>query len=286
MRLSSDTSVLANCFGDESAIRILKKAGFDAFDFSACGDRVESEILTENYLEHAYKLKRAMDEEGIVCNQSHAPFNFTYEDALDESGELYTKLIRSMHIASILGAKNIIVHTIRIRVPEEKFIEYNKAFYRGIIPYCQRFNICASVENLFYRADYDRTQIFPTFKSAEEHREFVKSFNSPWINACVDTGHCALTGFDAAEWIRTMGKGIVAAVHIHDNDSVIKDFHRLPYMGSINWDDVCAALKEIEYEGDFTYEALGFFEQLDPRLLESAYSFSAELGRVLMEKIR
>jgi len=164
MKLSNDTSILRNRYDDETAIRMLKAAGFDAFDYSAYGDKIENGILEGDYISHAMKLKEVMEEVGIVCNQAHAPFNFTYEDTLDESGDLYAKLIRSMHIASILGAKNIIIHTIRIKVPEEEFIEYNKEFYKGIIPYCEKFNICASVENLFYRADYDRTKIYSTKK--------------------------------------------------------------------------------------------------------------------------
>ena len=44
MKLSNDTSILRNRYDDETAIRMLKAAGFDAFDYSAYGDKIENGI--------------------------------------------------------------------------------------------------------------------------------------------------------------------------------------------------------------------------------------------------
>lgn len=71
--------------GEERAIEMLAKAGFDAWDFSMfrmCEYNPESKIYMttdhplsgKDYLAYARRLKQVGLDNGIVCNQSHAPF--------------------------------------------------------------------------------------------------------------------------------------------------------------------------------------------------------------------
>lgn len=287
MKLSMETYALRESFDDETAIRMLKNAGFDAIDYSMYGFKDDKDILQEDYYHRALKLKGLLEEENMVCNQAHAPFELNFDDSLDMSNNKYCRLIRSIEVAAVLGAENIVVHAIRDRKPKDvDFKEYNKRFYEGLIPYCEKFKICVSVENLFLRAEYDNEIFFSTFKNAKEHNEFVKEIDSPWINACVDTGHCSLTGFNPAEWIKSMDCSILKSLHIQDNDYAKKDFHRLPYGGSIDWDEVCFALAEKGYDGDLTLEVFGFLQNQDSRLLEFSLKYAEQVGRVLIDKIK
>jgi sugar phosphate isomerase/epimerase len=47
------------------------------------------------------------------------------------------------------------------------------------------------------------------------------------------------------------------ALHVHDND-YIDDRHTLPGLGRMDWEEIMKALAEIDYDGDFTYEADNF----------------------------
>jgi sugar phosphate isomerase/epimerase len=103
--------------------------------------------------------------------------------------------------------------------------------------------------------------------------------------ACLDIGHAPLVGVDPCELIRALGRDRLKALHVHDVDG-INDLHTLPYLSKINWDSVCAALKEIGYEGDLTFEAGNFVTPLPTELSAAAAKFMVAAGRHLIDKIR
>ena len=85
MKTSTEMGSSARLLGEEKAVELIAKAGFDAWDFSMfamCGydwDKkcaiVGSHPLSgANYLSFAPDLKKIGLDNGIHCNQSHAPF--------------------------------------------------------------------------------------------------------------------------------------------------------------------------------------------------------------------
>lgn len=42
-------------------------------------------------------------------------------------------------------------------------------------------------------------------------------------------------------------------LHLHDNYGT-RDDHSMPYFGTIDWDEIMRALRDIGYEGTFNYE--------------------------------
>jgi len=55
----------------------------------------------------------------------------------------------------------------------------------------------------------------------EQLREIVDGVGSEAVGVCLDTGHAHLGG-DVAEWIRALGRRIIA-IHLHDNDGSVGD---------------------------------------------------------------
>ena len=53
----------------------------------------------------------------------------------------------------------------------------------------------------------------------------------------------------------------------------------------MNWNAITKALGEIDYQGDFTFEADAFLERFDEDTLPVAVGFMAQIGRQLIEKI-
>jgi len=279
MKLSVEIYSVAKKMGDYKAIELIKQAGFDAIDYSYYYEKECDQVLGEKYREYAEELRARLDLVGISCNQAHAPFNFKYGMNRDVSEQKYLNIVRSMESASILGAKNIIVHS--ISVPEDvDFEEYNIQYYSSFIPYCEAFNIHVAVENLFKR-DTKRNRIIGKLGSPQELNRVIKKINSPWIVACVDVGHAALTGYEPEDFISQVDPHILKCLHVQDND-YLGDRHTLPYLASLNWSAIMTSLKERGYEGDLTFEIVTYLERFPKELVPDALKFAAVVGKHLV----
>lgn len=281
MKLSTETYLMRERFDDETAIKMIKDAGFDCYDYSMYWVKEDKDMLASDYKEKALKLRAFSDGLGIECNQAHAPFDLKYTDQFNMSNENYCRLVRSMKVASILGAKTIIIHAIKDNLPETvDFKELNREFYGSLLPYCKKFKICVSVENLFVWEE----KAIPILSDPIEHQEFVKSLNSHWFNICVDIGHSAITGYNPEDVLSAMDNSLLKSLHIHDNDFKM-DRHLIPYAGNFDWKKITTALRNINYNGELTFEIFGFLNKLDDSLLENALYFSEKLGRKLIMDI-
>jgi len=67
------------------------------------------------------------------------------------------------------------------------------------------------------------------------------------IGLNIDTGHAHMGGQDAAAAIRAAGDALLTT-HLQDNHGEV-DEHLPPGQGDIDWADVMAALRDVEYEG-------------------------------------
>ena len=85
MKISTEIASAARIIGEEKAIEYYGKAGFDAWDFSMFdmvkydwGKKIclptDHPLASPNYLAFARRLKQVGLDNGMVCNQSHAPF--------------------------------------------------------------------------------------------------------------------------------------------------------------------------------------------------------------------
>ncbi len=287
MKLSVETYDIVKRFGEKKAIQMIKDAGFDSLDYSFywLDVKTKEEILGNDYLNHAKELRKFIDAIGITCNQAHAPFDFTIDkDTMDMQNENYASIVRSLEIASILGAENIVVHAIKPKDGESVF-ETNFKFYKSFEPYLQRYKIHIAIENLF-GSPYDpeaKRFIGNRFDRPESMKEIIKALDSEWFVCCVDVGHATLTGIEPQDFIRGMDNKLLKAVHIQDNDG-LKDKHWLPYIGNINWNEVAKSLKEIDYDGDITLEVFRFLGKYDDEFIPEVLKFAERTGRYIMNK--
>lgn len=282
MKLSVETYVMRERFDDKTAVKMIKEAGFDCFDYSMYWAKGEKNMLGEDYIERARDLRAYADGLGIECNQAHAPFDVRHTDKFDISNEKYLELVRSLEFASIMGAKTVVVHAIKDGVPDSiDMKKLNREFYLSLVPYCEKFGIDISVENLF---EYKDGVFKPVFAQPDEHIEFVKSLNSDRFNVCLDIGHSALTGVKPQDAVSGMDKNILKALHIHDNDFT-GDRHLMPYLGKFEWDEICGALKSIGYDGELTFEIFGTLNKIPNEALFDALCFARKIGEVLIGKI-
>lgn len=287
---SSNSQFLRHGFSCEEAVEIMHKAGYDAIDFSFhispeyYGEQTDSAEFKERFL----ALRALAESKGMVFNQAHAPEGSSSND-MEWTVQRFHDIRRAIRNASYLGIKVVVVHPVQHLqycdpgVPEQLF-EMNMKFYNALKPYADEAGVKIGVENMWQMPGGIKID-HSTCSKPEEFVRYMDTLNSDTFVACLDIGHAPLVGVDPATLIRALGKDRLKALHVHDVDGK-DDLHTLPFMSKINWDSVTAALKEIGYEGDLTYECGGFFGRIPNELMLSAARFSVDVGRYLIDKIQ
>ncbi len=288
MLLSISTAPMSKRLSDKEAIRIIKEAGFDAYDMSLTKMFFEKETVfnTDKYLDEAKALREYADSLGIVCNQAHAPYHSSCGDP-EKDEYIFNAIVRSMEIASVLGAKIIVVHPkqhLNYGDNAEELFRLNVEFYNRLIPYCEKFGIKVATENMWQNNAASGAITDSTCSRAWEFNKYIDAINSPWITGCLDLGHVSLISKNVPDFIRQMGKDRIGALHVHDTD-FIDDSHTLPFIEKMDYNAIAKALGEIGYEGDFTYEANSFFVNKPLELIPASYKYACEIGRYLISEI-
>lgn len=284
MKLSVDCCAFSENFGDYKAMEMIKEAGFDAVDYTFCCRGDDIPMLCDGYKEYAVNLRKHLDSIGLECIQAHAPIGFGFEMARDLSEPKYVKITRAIEAAAILGAEIIVVHSRWVPPGSDITVfEENLQYYRGLIPYAEKFGIKIGVENLlkFDPRGGCYRHILPG--TPDELDNLVRVIDSPWVVGCLDTGHSTLVGIDPEDFISKMDKNILRTMHVQDTDYK-EDLHTLPYQGMVNWDNVMKALKKIGYEGPLNFEVPEYFGKMPKELLFDALKMAHAVGRHLIAK--
>lgn len=287
MILSTQTEIAGIRFGEEKAIQWICEAGFDALDYSMfLMNRKNCDCIlnTSEYKKYVLELKKIAESYGKFFNQSHAPFP-SYMVGEDEyNRDIFPKLQRAIEISGILGIKNIVVHPTDFQVKSKENLQKNLEFYNKLAPTAREYGVKIACENMFGH-DRRRDVIVPNICSVgEEFREMMELLDPDVFTACVDLGHAGLVGSTAPDMIRELGHDYVGCLHVHDND-YLRDRHMPPFMFSLDWDEITKALADIDYKGDFTFEADILFSKIPESVMPSAYKFLHDIGRSLISMI-
>ena len=289
MLLSTTTYALQKKrYSYEDIVDICAGAGFDAIDFSFVvdgyyGEETETEAFTQGLL----RLKGLAEDRGLVMNQAHSPYavGAKYRENPERA---FRNVVRSMKQAAMLGIPTIVAHQVSQRkysdpgMPEKAF-EVNMEYFRRLQPYCEEYGIRIALENSYQMAS--NKKILPgACSDSTEYCRYLDTLDRRWFVGCLDIGHAMLNS-DPVRCIKTLGKDRLKVLHVHDVDG-FEDSHTLPYLGIGNWDGITAALKEIGYDGDFTFEADIYQCNVPKEVDREANALLARIGRTLMAKIK
>lgn len=292
MILSSTTSILDSKFGTENAVKILARAGFDAVDLSLCSMRDDDNVFnSDNYREETKHLLEVAKENGVYFNQAHAYFPTSFDDE-EKTKMAFKKVIRGLEIASIAGVDIIVVHPQQhLYYPEgntpEILKEMNYKFYKSLISYCEQYGVKIATENMWRNGKMSGVIMDSVCSRGPEFCEYVDMIDSKWMTACLDLGHCGLVGQTPQNMIRELGHDRLGALHVHDNDGK-HDNHvepMAPFVCSIDWEEVAKALVEIDYKGDFTFEAESMFKYVNEFTVDAVAKHLHDIGRYLIGMI-
>ena len=254
MKTSTEIASIAKHVGEEKAIEYVARAGFDAWDFSmfamAQYDWQNHKLIDsghplsqDNYLAFARKLKKIGEDNGIVCNQSHAPFPVSCP-------EIRSFLKRAIECTAEAGGKICVIHPDNNKSPEE-----NAEMFQELLPFAQDHGVKIATENM-WNWDVKLGHAAPAACSDEKSfLDHLNAVNDPYLVACLDIGHAEMEGLHttAEKMILALGDKL-QALHMHDNNQH-DDSHAIPFSMQIDFDKVVRALKAIDYQGYFTLEA-------------------------------
>ncbi len=254
MRISTEIGSIARVIGEERAVEYCAKAGFTAWDFSLfsiCNFNWQTRCLSEShhplagphYLQFARKLKQIGLDNGIVCNQSHAPFPTGIPG-------IRSQLKRAIECTAEAGGRICIIHPDNDKSPEE-----NADMYLELLPFAKECGVKIATENMWNWDDEKDQSSFAACATPESFCAHLDAVGDEYLTACLDIGHAEMKGSNttAAEMILALGNRL-SALHIHDNDKW-HDSHQIPFSMAIDFGNIIDALKQVHYSGDLTLEA-------------------------------
>ena len=254
MKVSTEISSASKLVGEEKAIELVAKAGFDAWDFSmfemcrydwSTQNVIPSThpLAGRNAISFARKLRQVGLDNGVHCNQSHAPFPSSCPPIRD-----HLKL--AIECTAEAGGQICIIHPANNGTPEQ-----NAEMYLDLLPFARECGVKIATENMWNWDNEANHCTFAACATPESFNAHLDAVNDPSFVACLDLGHAEMfgVGTSAPEMIRKLGSRL-QALHIHDNDK-LHDSHQIPFSMQIDFLAVIQALKDINYQGYFTLEA-------------------------------
>lgn len=281
MILSTQTDLTAAMFGPEKTVELIAQAGFDAIDLSMFEGESTAWIYSDGFERRSKALVKLAEENGVYFNQAHAPFP-SYRVGNEEYNEkIRPMLIRSIEVAGLIGAKNIVVHPVFF--PENKK-ENNLKMYNELLPTAKKAGVKIALENMWGRDPRMRTIVANVCSTAQELSEYVDALDPDWFTVCLDIGHIGLIREYEAPFIRALGAERLTCVHIHDNN-YLEDQHISPFLGKLPWDEITKAFAEIGYKGDLTLESDNFLKYMPASMYPAGLKFMEAAGRELIRMI-
>lgn len=280
LKISTEIDSISMHVGEEKAVEYVAKAGFDAWDFSmGClwrKDPVTNEwrvpdhpLAGNDYLKFARQLKKIGLDNGIVCNQSHAPFPSVNPTA-------HSFLKRAIECTAEAGGEICIIHPGNKQTAEE-----NAKLYLELLPFAREHGVKIAAENMFNREPETRRIIPAACSSPEDFIKHLELVNDPFLVACLDIGHAEIVGCQtsAPDMIRALGSRL-QALHIHDNNK-LDDCHQLPFTMEIDFEAAIRALREIGYRGYLTLEANSYLKGYTPLTIFEGVKIMADTAKRL-----
>lgn len=238
----------AFCATDIERIRELHRAGFRYIDLSMYALTPSCDYMKEGWQDAVQALRKEADALGMTFVQAHSQGGNPLSADATHVSFLLDATKRSIEICQMLGIQNTVVHSGHAKgVCKEEWFEKNRLFYKELFPTMERCGVNVLIENS--TAANMKDQYF--VNSGKDMIEFLRFVDHPQLHACWDTGHANCEGSQYDD-ILTLGDELYA-IHYNDNHGA-KDEHLLPYLGTLNHDEVMNALIDADFKGYFTLE--------------------------------
>jgi sugar phosphate isomerase/epimerase len=290
MTIATSLNICPSYLTETTLIPRLTMAGFDGIDFNFCDltDRIpwEDEHRSDAWLD---TLAAAAAQAGLTWVQAHGPMFHMFGDSPQDQKRrgLCPAALRAcgrlgvpwmvLHPETLPGAFHAGHHS--------ETLARNVAFFRELLPLCERYGVGLAVENLPEpMGARGATRSFGGVPS--EMIEIIDTLDHPLVGACWDTGHARVNQLDQRAGIEALGARL-KVLHLQENDGRGDD-HMLPYVNGrlgVDWQAVTDGLRAVQFSGALTYEVHNAFQAVpeplfDPMLRLAATAACYLAGRV------
>ena len=241
----------------------MKEIGFDGIDFDLGSDA----ILTDEYADLVREKYSFIKKHGLKVCQTHLAYHPGHIPHIGDGSYkafeevMLPKFIRGIELSGEIGARTAVIHLYDHETREESR-KGNIELISKLLPHLEKNNVILSIENIFGDGD-NTSDIY--LSTAEDLLYYTDYFKSPYVGACLDTGHALLRGQNPVEMLKKLSNNLTA-LHINTN-SGDHDLHCIPncvsYMEKIDWKEFVKILKASDYAGSFNMEVAGssFFNE-------------------------
>ena len=273
------------------SLSYIREAGFRYADYSFGMDYADrSGVYAEDYEAYFGEITRATRDMGIRLVQAHSPMGTPLNDP---DGRFLADTLRCVDACGAWGIPNLVVHSgYTFGLGVEETFAANKQFFLPLLERAEAYGVNILVENF-------NKMCVPSLywiDNATDLRGLIDCVDHPLFHAVWDAGHANLQEMPQDEELRLLGEHI-RALHIQDNRGDT-DSHLLPFLGTMSMDALMNGLRDIGYNGYFTFEVGGIFTpsnqkrpfDKDTRLYKpplslkrAAERYMYELGKCVLE---
>ena len=251
----------------ESAMRLLRDAGFGGLDFpfSIFSDAGTDPMCRDDWRQWVREIRAISERLALPVVQAHATWRQTLADDLryEPPQEIY---FRTLEACRMLGCRNLIFHPLRQYAPvdsetmRQKIHDCNVRWFHALLPAAEENGVFLNLENTFDSHHVQRPGdgLYP-YVTAQDMLALLRDIGSSRVRLCLDTGHANIAGQDIPAMVRAF-RDELATLHLNDNYGLItpvyEDLHLFPGYGRIDWTPVFAALREIRFAGAYNVEPI------------------------------
>lgn len=222
--------------------KTLKELGFDGIEMDSPGMNVAETKLAI--------AESGLPVDGTVCS-THWNVRHSDKDA-EVRARALADLEQAIRDTHAVGGNTVLLVVGHGRDGTEREVwDRSVSNIRRALPLAARLGMYIAIENVWNQFLYQHEG--PDNQSADQLRDYVDEFNSPWVGVQFDIGNHQKYG-PPAQWIRTLGRRIVKLD--------VKDWGKTAGwakigQGDVDWPAVGRALSEIGYAGWAAAEVSG-----------------------------
>ena len=256
------------------------RGGYRVLDLNFCeAMNPTSRLREDRWEDYIRQIAQLGQQWGVSFRQCHLPYYDIFrQDTLDPTMEML--IDRCLQACAMLGIRWAVTHPGTVYGADKAVcLERNLSYYLPHLETAAALGVGICLENDFSCRPGETLYC----SHIPDLVELTDSFGDPeHLAICYDFGHANLANpGHTREDLLAIGQRL-KAVHVNDNRGTA-DEHLMPFHGTVDWKAAMAALAEIGYTGDLTYEIQEFGRYLPNDRKQLVVEYSQKIGAVLLD---
>lgn len=245
-------NVSADKCRDLRFLKMLSACGFDGIDLN-----FSNTFFQEDCKRQLETICMHLQEADLKCAQVHLPTYGLFADSGEDDPEIEKQMEMAFCAMPVLGARWGAFHmrsAVKHGFDRKIAFRDNVETLKRLCAIAEQYDVGIAVENLPTFPDRPDAPFFSS--RIEDQCEVIDAVNHPLLGACWDFGHANLNiqhKDRSQKALITQLDRRIKIVHVHNNYAT-RDSHLPPAIGSIDWNDAIAGLKETGFSGYFSLE--------------------------------